>query len=498
MFAALFIPDFHLQAQLRLRPEWQGLPVALLDCVDGVTDKERNKARIIQVTTEAHQYGVIPGMTATRGQARCSGLVIIHRPPEDEEAAREILWECAASVTRDFEASGPGLVTLDLHGVRGSLPRLIEGRLAWLREFGLSGRAGLAGNPDLAFLAARLADPVLVFDASSECIRERLSPLPISVLQLLEEWLEPFRIWGIRTIGDLAALPRHELVERLGPEAGGIWDQAHGCSRRLLRLVRPPELYRDSLEWDEPVDSLEPVFFVLRRLVERICARLAAVHLVAGSLELQLSFEGGPSHRRLFRIPDPSRDVEILMRILHTHLETFTAPGPIAGLCLEALPARASGGQTQLFSSSWKDPNRLADTLARLEALLGAERVGTPSGGRSHRPDTFQMLPFDPGASSPALPVPRETNRAGSGPPLRRFRPRRPVPVLVKATHPEAILSGPFQGTLSDPRGPWLGSGDWWTEAGWHREEWDVLHESNTIFRLVQERGKWFLEGCYD
>jgi protein ImuB len=502
MFAALFLPDFHLQAQLRLHPEKAGLPLALLECPSGVTEKERGKARILQITPEAAQEGVQPGMTATRAQARCQDLQIIHRNPEDEEAAREILWECAGGITRDFEASGPGLVTLDLHGVRGSPHRLAMDRIDWLRELGLSAQAGAAGNPDLAFLAARLADPVLVFDEPPERIRTRLAPLPIAALQPSEEWLEPFRIWGIRTIGDLAALPRHELVERLGAGAGRIWDEAQGCSRRLLRLVRSPEVYRESLDWEDPVASLEPVFFVLRRLVERICARLTATHLAAGSLDLRFWFEGAPSHQRIFRMPDPSRDPEILLRILQTHLESFTAPGPIAGLSLEACATRASGGQTQLFTSSWKDPNRLADTLARLEALLGADRVGTPMPGFSHRPDTFQMRPFaltEPRSRPPAI-AGNEAAQLVPGPPLRRYRPRRPVAVrpAPSSDRPEEILSGPFQGALSGQRGPWLSSGDWWTEAEWTRKEWDVRHQSGLLYRLVQEGGKWFLEGCYD
>jgi protein ImuB len=506
MFATLFIPNFHLQAQLRLRPEWRGLPVALLEGTDNLTAKEKGKARILQLTREAELHGVIPGITATRAQARCPQLLLIHSQPEDEESAREVLWDCAGEVTRDFEASGPEVVTLDLHGVRQDFQKLALSRIDWLRDLGLGAQAGLADNPDLAFLAARLADPVLVFRGTAAQIHERLAPLPVTALQTSPDWLSLFQLWGIQTIGDFGALPRHELVERLGPAAGRYWDQAHGCSQRLLRLVRAPEVYRETLDLEAPLDSAESLLFLLHRFLERISARLAAAHVAAGSLELILTLESSPAHRRTFRIPEPAREVEVLFRILQTHLERFTAPSPVVAIALEAFPTRTLKGQTHLFEASWKDPNRLADTLARVEALLGAERVGTPLCGLSHRPDTFRMQPFSPqsipGSGSASKGGPHSKGGVPSGPPLRRFRPRRPIAVATTASRssdrPDAILSGPLQGALSAQNGPWVSSGDWWQDSDWHRQEWDVRHESGTCYRLAQEGGKWFAEGVYD
>ncbi len=510
MFAALFIPDFHLQAQLRLRPEWRGAPVALLEGTNDLTAKEREKARVLQITREAELYEVVPGITATRAQARCPQILLVHRQPEDEESARKVLWDCASEVTRDFEASGPGLVTLDLHGVRRDLQTLAIRRIDWLCELGLKAQVGLAENPDLAFLAARLAAPVLVFRGTPIQIHERLASLPITALQPSPDWLSLFQLWGVQTIGDFGALPRHELVERLGPAAGRCWDQAHGRSQRLLRLVRAPEIYRETLDLDEPVESSEPLLFLLHRFLERISARLAAAHVAAGSMELVLTLESSPAHRRTFRIPEPVRDVDVLFRILQTHLERFHAPSPVVAIALEAFPTRTLNGQTHLFETSWRDPNRLADTLARVEALLGAERVGTPLCGLSHRPDTFRMQPFSlqPLPASGYVPKtgippgPRHECGVPSGPPLRRFRPRRPIMVATTASRssprPSAILSGPLQGALTAQTGPWVSSGDWWQEANWQREEWDVQHESGPYYRLALEAGKWFAEGIYD
>lgn len=223
-------------------------------------------------------------------------------------------------------------------------------------------------------------------------------------------------------------------------------------------------------------------------------------------MELVLTLENSPSHRRMFRIPEPVREVEILLRILQTHLERFTAPSPVVAVALEAFPTRVVSGQANLFTRSWKDPNRLADTLARVEALLGAERMGTPRSGISHRPDSFQMHPFSLDAPPESVHLPGQApapgDRVPPGPPLRRFRPRRPVAVGTAVCQgclrPDAILSGPLKGSLSAQNGPWTTSGDWWREADWQRAEWDVRHESGACYRLVLEREKWFVEGLYD
>jgi len=498
MFAALQIPDFHLQAQLRQRPAWRGSAVALLDGGNSRA-KGKAKSRVLQVTPEAARSGVEPGMTATRAQARCPGIVLTERHPEDEEAARELLWACAARVTPDYEATGPGLVVLDLGGTRGDLPEQAAGGIRWLAEVRLPARAGLGGNPDLAVLAARLGNPVRVLDGSAERIREQLAILPVTVLQPPAEWGDVFAWWGIRTVGDLGRLPRQELTERLGPGAGRLWDQARGEARRLLRLVRPSAVYREAAELEIGVETAEALRAWCRRFLERIVARLAGAYLAVGILELELGIEGHAPHRRTLRIPDPTRDVDLLGRLLDTHLDTFTSPGPVVSVALEAFPTRTEGGQTQLFRGSWKDPNRLTDTVARLEARLGLDRVGVPETGLDHRPDRFRMHPF---------PAPHPSPRTGgeelrAGPPLRRFRPRRPVAVATgggraAGPQPESILAGPMQGTLGEARGPWRVSGGWWEGGGWNREEWEVRHEDGTLLRLVSEEGKWYVEGAYD
>src|SRR5437879_1066397 len=128
--------------------------------------------------------------------------------------------------------------------------------------------------------------------------------------------------WGIHTLGQLGA--------RLGPEAIRMWERANGQSKRLLKLVRPPESFEESFEFENEIETAEPLLFMLRRFLEQLAVRLGAIYLVAKELSLRITFAnsrqdepavaGKQIYERVFKIPQPTNDVDLLFRILQTHL----------------------------------------------------------------------------------------------------------------------------------------------------------------------------------
>lgn len=173
MFAALYLPDFELQALLRHTPELYQQPVVLLD-------DEKAKAKIIQLTQSAAAAGVTVGMTASHGLARCLGLTIKGRAREQEKIAGEILLHHAATLAPEIEATAPGICTV--HFTAGKNRRENVSRVVrQLAALGLRAQGGLAATPDLSFLAAYLAQPVLEIDDPEEF----LGPLPLEILSQL-------------------------------------------------------------------------------------------------------------------------------------------------------------------------------------------------------------------------------------------------------------------------------------------------------------------------
>src|SRR6266853_3657808 len=216
--------------------------------------------------------------------------------------------------------------------------------------------------------------------------------------------------WGIHTLGQLAALDKEELRARLGPEAVRLWERANGTATRLLKFVQPPETFDESFEFDHEIETAEPLLFILRRFLEQLALRLSGIYLVARELTLSISFSNSRQdesavvtaatrtdqqiYERVFKIPQPTNDVDLLFRMLQTHLENFKSKHPIIAVALSAQPIRPASQQFGLFETALRNPQQLYETLARLSALLGSDRVGTPVLEETHRPDAFRMEPF--------------------------------------------------------------------------------------------------------
>src|SRR5947209_5442789 len=224
--------------------------------------------------------------------------------------------------------------------------------------------------------------------------------------RLTEEILRILHKWGIHTLGQLAALDKEELRARLGPEAVRLWERANGTATRLLKFVQPPETFIESFEFDREIETAEPLLFILRRFLEQLALRLSAIYLVAKELTLTITFANSchdesvatatnASADRTFKIPQPSADVDLLFRMLHTHLENFKSEHPIVAVSLNAEPIRPVSQQFGLFETALRNPHQLYETLARLTALVGNDRVGSPVLEETHRPDAFRMEPFD-------------------------------------------------------------------------------------------------------
>src|SRR5262245_59495558 len=343
--------------------------------------------------------------------------------------------------------------------------------------------------------------------------------------------------WGIHTLGQLAALDKEQLGARLGPEAIRMWERANGLSHRLLKLIRPPESFEESFEFEREIETAEPLLFMLRRFLEQLAVRLAAIYLVAKELALRITFANSRQVRhgtdssdwrneravadkqiyeRVFKIPQPTNDVDLLFRMLQTHLENFLSNHPIVAVALTAEPIKPAGEQFGLFETTLRNPHQLSETLARLSALLGADRIGTPVLEETHRPDAFRMQPFSWSSnkhpsSSPSppyeekgSPLPEGEGRV-RGPlatlqrvALRRFRPAVCASVLQDEDIPAHVRNAGMSGKIIEQRGPYLLSGNWWDEKAWWRAEWDLQLGNGESVRAHECDGVWKLDGIYD
>src|SRR5437899_7059487 len=321
-------------------------------------------------------------------------------------------------------------------------------------------------------------------DSSNSATKTRQSEIR-QILAILHKW-------GIHTIGQLAALDKQQLGARLGPEAIRMWERANGQSSRVIKLIRPPESFEESFEFENEIEAAEPILFMLRRFLEQLAIRLSGIYLVAKELTLHVTFTDKQIYERIFKIPQPTNNVDLLFRMLHTHLENFKSEYPIVAVALSAQPIRPAREQFGLFETTLRNPHQLSETLARLTALLGADRVGTPVLEETHRPDAFRIEPFAwhglPAHPIGRMPMPR--------PALRRFRP--PAATSMFVSEQRHLQSETIRGQVVDQHGPYLFSGNWWDEKSWACEEWDMQLEAGELVLAHESQGTWKLDGVYD
>ena len=299
--------------------------------------------------------------------------------------------------------------------------------------------------------------------------------------------------WGIESLGQFAALEKEAVANRLGPIGVELWERANGKATRLLKFVPIVESFEEAFEFENEIETSEPLLFMLRRFLQQFSMRLDALHLVARELRLQITFSDKTSYEHRFKIPEPTNNVDVLFRMLQTHLDAFTSASPIIAVALQAETTRPAFEQFHLFETALRDPTRLTETLARLVGLLGSERVGTPVLEETHRPDAFRMEPF-------AWQLPERTT---SLPPLpafalRRFRVPEAASVLTEKNRPANIRSTKVEGAVRASKGPYLASGNWWEENGWARTEWDLELDNGALCQCHSSGREWALDGLYD
>jgi protein ImuB len=234
------------------------------------------------------------------------------------------------------------------------------------------------------------------------------------------------------------------------------------------------------------------LLFLLRRFLGSLTARLKAMHRVARCLRLAIPLDDGRSYERTFTIPAPTSDLEVLYRILDTHLSSLRLEQCPVGLRLEIEPGEQNGSQLGLFETALRDVNGFGETLARLKALLGEDSVGVPRKLDTYRPDAFALDPMFP----PHAGVLREDPPYGI--PLRRYRPPGPARVETKEGIPVSVHSPVAQGPVIETAGPFRLSGDWWDTQSWRTEEWDVELDGGAMLRLSRQGVEWKVEGAYE
>src|ERR1700723_1198021 len=483
-FASIYVPQFMVQAVMRAEPQLRSGALAL---VDGTPPLVRGMAKS-QVT-------------------QFLGVEIRHRSPSQEAAAHAALLDLGWSISPRIENTAADTVVLDLAGLNslfGSDEEIAQDLSRRALGLGIAINVAVASHIEVAIHAARGFAGVTVIPSGEES--RRLGVLPVYVLFPSEQSLETLDRWGIKNCQDLAALPLLDLSERLGQEGVRLHELARGAFARSLVLAEPGLNFREELELDTAEEELEPISFLLGRLLDQLCARLQARSLAATAIHLRFDlgdiFERDPEitkispesgndpklYQKTLTLPVPMRDSKLLLKLLRLQLQSAPPPASIVKIILSAEPSRPRAAQSGLFVPSSPDPEKLELTVARLSKLVGNTNIGSPELVDTHRPGEFRMSQFNPPIDEQHVRRKMKSGRATTTADtkenvsqarrsfmgFRIFRPRLPATVELRDGLPSRVFFRGVYGHVIAASGPWRTSGDWRREDSWLQDEWDI------------------------
>ena len=415
--------------------------------------------------------------------------------------AHASLLDCAGAFSPRVENTQADVVVLDITGldrIFGSYSKITGRLLEHLAEFQHQPNIAVAANPDAAVIAARGIAGVTVIPPGKEAAR--LNDLNVNLLPIDAETHEILNRWGIRTLGALAKLPVKQLSARLGQTGAHLHKLARGAAIRPLIPQVHPLHFEEAMELDDSIETLEPLTFILNRLLEQLFGRIRRRGLAATSIHLQLQCDrpNDPVSRRL-NLPFPVQNPKIVAKLFMLDLEAQPPGASIIGVRVEATPAKPRRIQNGLFIPLSPEPEKLELTLARIATVVGDGNVGAVEIADTHARERFRVKRFGPTDSQRRTQMQNEPN-AKKGIALRLFRPTKEATVQLRNGTPIWIAFSGWYGAIETASGPWKGSGDWWNAKKWDREEWDIETFDGALLRIVKDcaSGRWYAEGAYD
>ena len=502
VYACLFAREFPAQALLRLRPELRDKP-----CV--VMDGEPPLQEVCSLTRKARSLGLAHGMTQVEVDT-FSGVSVLQRSSKEEIAAREALLECAGCFSPRVEEVSDErsfLCVLDIAGTKalfGPPEALARSLLTRVGALGITACVAVSSNfhAAVAVVKAPLPLSVRVVPAGEESTA--LSALPLTVLDMSEQQAETFSLWGIRTLGMLAALPERELISRLGQSGKRLRQLARGEAPHLFQPVEPAFTLQEHIELDSPVEVLDALMFAANLMLEQLILRATARVLALASVSITLALEGGANHTRTVRPALPTNDRQLWIKLLHLDLEAHSPQAAVLGVTLNAEPGSTRQVQLGLFSPQLPEPSRLDVTLARIRAIVGDENVGQAVLTDTHQIDGFRIERFNLDSLEIPSAKPALTTSATLRPAMRRLRPAESVFVTFQGARPGAFFFRQRRYSVEQAYGPWLTNGEWWSATLWGGEQWDLVArapDGSTLCGCLMRdvlRDHWQMAALYD
>lgn len=499
----LHLPRFPVQRKVREAPYLAKKPLVLWL-------EEKGARKVAFCSSAALAAGVRVGLSLSAARALCDGLESFAFEPKLELAALASLAEALLCLGPSFQLDPPEGLWLDASAapLQGSEEALAQSVLESCAAQGYLGRVAVASESFSGRALARHGKSALAVvppDRSAAA----LASLP---LLALEE--EPVRValarLGLHTLGELAALPAGAVLARLGV-AGVRAQRACRAQDAGPWVPEPPsevleELF--SLEW--PAESLEPLLFASKILLDRLCARLQGRGLSAVRLKVSLELDPRGSQELFLTLARPSAQARHLLELLRHRYETLSLDSPVRAVRMRVEKAGKSEGWQLSLGEEPTGDAALEVVLARLTDALGEGALFSAAPAGSHRPErAYALEAFCPPVRPRGLGSELAAGAIQGQPvdPTLRQRPSRLFPQAqelgVELGPDGEILSAKIFGRrrrVLSLSGPERLCGEWWDGPGFERDYYRVCFEGLGPVWIFQAKpqGQFYLQGLFD
>ncbi len=510
--ACLTIPRFIADVCLRANPSLAGRPIAVAEGA--------NRRAIVACNPLAG--GVHAGMTPKQARAACPGVVVVARNEAAERSVTRELLDALEGCSPLVEGANPGSFFFDAAGLPQDEGQVLAATMALAGELGFAALVAIADDKFTAQCAAVTSGGCSIVAPGKSAAF--LAPLPIALLPLAPGDEERFEILGLRTLGQIAALPTAPLAARFGERARAYARLAGGDDDTPLQPRRQVSVYEERFAFDGAVEQLEPVLFALRGCMTALSNRLSGAAHVCDRLEVILALAAGHNGLHcgnadrddaVLSVPillaEPTAAMPVMFDLARIALEARTDLAPVEALIVRTTPCAEPPPQLALFDGSRASRRTaLAATLARLRAALEAQDVvvlqAQPE--RSRLPERMQSAsPVEsPRLFEPAPPARRSRSAVKNGPAVMAGVAEgvvKPARVAQDSWAPALrLLDPPKPLRLTQPQtcaGPFRLSESWW-ERPVERDYYQLVDASGALVLAYRDvrTDCWYVHGIFD
>ena len=550
---ALCLPELPLQRARRLRADGCDGPLAVVA-----------EGRVVHCDAAAAAEGVRPGGTVSEALAACGRLRTVALDPAADRTALRAVAESVLLLAPSVEPCAPHVVLLDASAagllaggaaplpsrrphpaaapLAGSTDRMASGALSLERadpavtagervlaeraiaaaaEMGYAARAVIASGRAAAralarhgsFPPPRGGEDGRILGVPAHETRRAIAALPLEALGLERAIAARLRGLGIDDAGALARLPAGTLAHRFGPDGVAAARLARGEDDTPLSPYAPETLPVEALELDAPAESAEPLLFALKRLADRVAARLAGRGLGATRLKVVLKLDPRGEERVVVTLAQPTASAARWLAPAKEHLFSLRLPGAVTAIELAAIEVAPLAAEQLAIDDRPETLAALETVLARLAVRLGGEALFAAEPVERYRPEAaYRAAPFQPPRARAPASRPRRTMPAGhleASPPRAEPAPPRPTRLVEP---PAPIVAEGEGGRVTALRiegraraaiamdGPERLRGEWWAPAPFDRDYYRVRLDGLGdcwVFRDAAD-GRLYLHGYFD